>query len=94
VGARIELLFDPFDLSEIEVRYQGRAMGRAVPRRIGRHTHPQARPEAAPEPRPSGIDYLGLVAARVAAEERARIAYAAVAGDDRHDDRQEQSDER
>lgn len=90
VGARIELVFDPFDLSEIEVRYQGRPMGRAVPRRIGRHTHPQARPEAAPEPRPSGIDYLGLVAARMAAEERARIAYAGMAGDDE----QEETDER
>ncbi|MGH9139027.1 MAG: Mu transposase C-terminal domain-containing protein [Acidimicrobiales bacterium] len=81
VGAKVELVFDPFDLTAIEVRYQGRAMGRAVPRRIGRHTHPAARPDAAPPPKPSGIDYLGLVAARVAAEEARRIAYATIAPD-------------
>lgn len=79
VGAQVELVFDPFDLTDIEVRYQGRVMGKAVPRHIGRHTHPQARPEAAPEPRASGIDYLGLVAARVAAEESRRIGYATMA---------------
>jgi len=80
VGAKVELVFDPFDLTEIEVRYQGRAMGHAVPRHISRHVHPAARPEAAPEPRSSGIDYLGLVASRVAAEESRRIGYAAMAG--------------
>ena len=83
-GARVELLFDPFDLTNIEVRYQSRPMGRAVPRRIGRHTHPAARPEAAVPPKPSGIDYLGLVAARVSAEERSRmgIEYRRLAGQD------------
>ena len=74
--SKVELIFDPFDLCDIEVRYQGRPMGRAIPRRIRRHTHPAARPEAAPAPAPSGIDYLGLVAARVAAEQARRIAYA------------------
>jgi putative transposase len=62
----------------IEVRYQGRPMGQAVPRRIRRHTHPQARPETAPPAKASGIDYLGLVAARVAAEQARRIAYSAI----------------
>jgi putative transposase len=69
-GARVQLLFDPFDLTNIEVRYQDRPMGRAVPRRIGRHTHPAARPEAAPPPKPSGIDFLGLLRDRMSAEER------------------------
>lgn len=82
VGAKVELVFDPFDLTDIEVRYQGRAMGRALPRRIGRHTHPAARPDTAPPAKPSGIDYLGLVAARVAAEEARRIGYAALAETD------------
>jgi transposase InsO family protein len=77
VGAKVELAFDPFDLTDIDVRYQGRAMGRAVPRRIGRHTHPAATPEVTPPAKPSGIDYLLLVAARVAAEEARRIGYAA-----------------
>lgn len=78
VGVKVELVFDPFDLTTIEVRYQNRAMGHAVPRRIGRHTHPAARPEDPPPAKPSGIDYLGLVAARVAAEDARRIGYAAL----------------
>jgi putative transposase len=61
VGHKCQLIFDPFDLTEIEVRYEGRAMGRAVPVHIGRHTHPKARPEAAPPALPTGIDYLALV---------------------------------
>jgi putative transposase len=83
VGVRVQLLFDPFDLTEIEVRYQDRPMGRAVPRHIDRHTHPAARPDAAVPPKPSGIDYLGLVSARMSAEERARmgITYANLAGE-------------
>jgi putative transposase len=52
VGVRVQLLFDPFDLSQIEVRYQGRPMGQALPRSIGRHTHPNVGPKAAPPPRP------------------------------------------
>jgi putative transposase len=52
VGVRVELVFDPFDLTDIQVRYQGRPMGHAIPRHIGRHTHPAARPEAAPPPKP------------------------------------------
>jgi putative transposase len=73
--AKVELVFDPFDLTDIEVRYQGRPMGKAIPRQIRRHTHPAARSEAAPPAKPSGIDYLGLVSARVAAEQARRIAY-------------------
>lgn len=84
-GTRVELVFDPFDLAEIEVRYQGRPMGKAVPRHIRRHTHPAARAEVAPAPKASGIDYLGLVAARVAAEQARRIAYAGI-GQDATDD--------
>jgi putative transposase len=76
VGAKVDLLFDPFDLSDIEVRYLGRPMGTAVPRVIRHHTHPAARPEIATAPKASGIDYLGLVASRVAAEQARRIAYA------------------
>jgi len=68
VGRRVELVFDPFDLTDIEVRFETRSMGKAVPMRIGRHVHPHARPEAAPTPVPTGIDYLSLVAQRRAAE--------------------------
>ena len=67
VGRRVECVFDPFDLTSIEVRYQGRHMGQGVPRVIGRHTHPRARPEAAPVPAATGIDYLAVLADRHAA---------------------------
>jgi putative transposase len=79
VGRRVELIFDPFDLTDIEVRFETRPMGKAVPMRIGRHVHPHARPEAAPQPVPTGIDYLALVAKRRAAELAGeRIDYAAL----------------
>ncbi len=63
VGCRVELLYDPFDLERIEVRYQERPFGLAVPHTIGRHAHPQAaREPAEPEPPPpTGIDYLRLL---------------------------------
>lgn len=76
VGHHVELVFDPFDLTTVEVRYQGRPMGMGVPQRIGRHVHPQARPEEPTAPRPAtGIDYLALVAARYQEATRRRIAY-------------------
>ncbi len=81
VGRRVELVFDPFDLTDIEVRFENRPMGKAVPVRIGRHVHPQAKVEAAPEPVPTGIDYLSLIAGRREAELAGqRIAYAQLAG--------------
>jgi putative transposase len=62
VGRRVELVFDPFDLTELQVRYQGRDMGAAAGHLIGRHVHPAAKPETSPDPAPpTGIDYLALV---------------------------------
>jgi putative transposase len=80
VGASVELVFDPFDLTTLEVCYQGRAMGTATPAVIGRHVHPAAKPETPTPPRtPTGIDYLSLVEQRLAAEGRQRISYALLA---------------
>lgn len=62
VGRKVDVVFDPFDLTAVEVRWEGRPMGRGVPQVIGRHTHPRARPEAGPPPAATGIDYLGLLA--------------------------------
>ena len=63
VGRRVELRYDPEDLTRIEVFLDGKPAGAATPFITRRHVHravPQAtRPEAAP----TGIDYLGLVAA-------------------------------
>jgi putative transposase len=62
VGRRVELVFDPFDLTQIEVRHAGAPMGLAIPHRIGRHAHPKARPELpVAAPTPTGIDYLNLI---------------------------------
>jgi len=74
-GSRVEVVFDPFDLESVEIRFQGRSMGQGLPHSIGRHSHPQARPEAAPAPSPTGIDYLGLLADRRDAELATSINY-------------------
>jgi len=80
VGCRVEVVFDPFDLESVEIRYQGRAMGKGLPVRISRHSHPRARPEAAPAaPSATGIDYLGLVARRHQEELARAINYSQLA---------------
>src|SRR5207244_13545575 len=68
-GRKIECVFDPFDMTELTVYWQGRKVGRAVPQVIGRHAHPKAPPdEDDPAPaEPPGIDYLQLVAGAEAA---------------------------
>jgi len=79
VGRRVELVFDPFDLSDLAVRFQGRDMGAAVAHRIGVHVHPAARSaavEQAPAPVATGIDYLALVHARHTTHLADRIAFA------------------
>src|SRR5205814_5714415 len=94
---KVELIFNPFDLCDIEVRFERRPMGKATPVRIGRHTHPRARPEAAPPPVPTGIDYLSLIAARRHHELAGRpIDYAALASNSsasHHDDRDNDDDD-
>jgi putative transposase len=61
-GRKVELVFNPFDLTELDVYWQGRKAGRAVPQVIGRHAHPKAPPDEDPAPAAlTGIDYLQLV---------------------------------
>jgi putative transposase len=95
-GRRVELVFDPFELSEIEVRVDDRHAGLAVPLNIKRHVHPRAQPPAEPS-QSTGIDYLGLVRQRREQELQKRIDYrdlpgppAGGAGHDQ-DDRKEQT---
>ncbi|MGH3433957.1 MAG: DDE-type integrase/transposase/recombinase [Thermocrispum sp.] len=75
VGRKVELTFDPFDLTEITVCWQGKPVGTAVPHVIGRHAHPKARPELpdAEQPALTGIDYLALVEATHTSEITQRL---------------------
>jgi putative transposase len=76
VGRKVELVFDPFDLTQIQVRWHGRAMGTAIPHRIGRHVHHKARPDdTEPPPAPTGIDYLQIVEQRHSSELAERLRY-------------------
>jgi putative transposase len=85
VGRRVELVFDPFDLIQIEVRHQGAPMGLAIPHRIGRHAHPKARPETPPPaPKPTGIDYARLIDTAHQAQLARGVNYAALTRNDPH----------
>jgi len=75
-GTRVELVFDPFDLTDIAVRHHGRAAGTATPFRIGAHVHPKARADTPPPAAPTGIDYLHLVEQRHTRSLAKRLRYA------------------
>jgi putative transposase len=76
VGRRVELRFDPEDLTRLDVFWEGRAVGQAIPFIVGRHVHrqvPQAQP---PAPPPStGVDYLGMVVTEHEQQLLGQIAY-------------------
>jgi putative transposase len=97
VGRKVELVFDPFDLTRIEVRYQHQPFGTAIPLVIGRRTHPQAERELPPPPTGTGIDYLKLLAEQRDAEIAGhRIDYSTLAkpdGDGRDINQEETRDE-
>lgn len=76
VGRRVEIVFDPFDLTRVDIRYQGRPMGAGVPHRIGRHVHPHAAADQPPPAPATGINYLELVEAAHTADLARRIDYA------------------
>jgi putative transposase len=64
IGRRIELRFDPEDLTRLDVFWDGRPLGQAIPFIIGRHVHRQVPQAQLPTPPPTtGVDYLGLVQA-------------------------------
>jgi putative transposase len=80
VGRKVELVFDPFDLSFLRVRVDGADAGTALPFQISRHSHPKARPEIPAEPPTptTGIDYLALIDAAHTKELAAKVNYAAL----------------
>ena len=77
VGRQVELVFDPFDPTDIDVRFGGRSFGKAIPYLITRHAHAKAKPEtpvAAPTA-PTGIGYLRLIDTERTKELGQRINY-------------------
>ncbi|MHB1799757.1 MAG: transposase [Vulcanimicrobiaceae bacterium] len=61
VGRRVELRYDPADLTRIDVFYDGRPAGVATPFVTKRHTHRSVPQAERPAPEATGIDYLALV---------------------------------
>ena len=77
----VELVFDPFDLTDIDVRHKGRPAGKAVPFLIGRHRHAKTRAgdgQQREQPEPTGIDYLKILDAAHGQDLQAQINYAAL----------------
>jgi putative transposase len=76
VDRRVELRFDPNDLGQVEVYWEGRPFGGAVPYVIGRHVQRQIPPPPAPPAAPpTGVDYLGLVLAAHEQQTLGEIAF-------------------
>ena len=66
VGRRVQLVFDPFDLTTLEVRCNDRDFGTAVPHELKVHVHPKATtepPDVLDGMTATGIDYLALIEA-------------------------------
>jgi putative transposase len=80
VGRKVELVFDPFDLTFLRVRLDGADRGTALPFQIHRHAHPKAKPEVPAEPPAptTGIDYLALVDEQHTSEIAGKVNYAAL----------------
>ena len=81
-GRKVELVFDPFDLTTHRGPLAGPAAGQAVPLLIGRHVHPKARPDDRParRRRRPGSTTCGLVEAQHTADLAERRAVLQLAG--------------
>jgi len=77
----VELVFDPFDLTRIQVRAGGRPAGTAAPFTIGRHRHAKTRTgdgQPRTEPEPTGINYLRILSDSHDQALQAQISYTAL----------------
>src|ERR1700757_1914690 len=74
-GRQVDLIFDPLELTEVQVRLDGRERGIAVPQEIKRHVPPRAQPPPEKPVAPTGIDYLSLIQKRREQELQQRIDY-------------------
>ena len=76
VNRRVELRFDPNDLTKLDVYWEGRPFGSAVPFVIGRHVQRQIPPSPPPSTAPATcVDYLGLVLAAHEEQTLGKIAF-------------------
>jgi putative transposase len=95
VGRKIDLHYDPFDLTAIDVYWAGKRVGPAVPQHISRHAHPKAPPENEPEPISlTGIDYIKLLADAEHADTSTRLNLAHLAEDHTTTSRPDNPDQR
>jgi len=62
-GQTIQLRYDPFDLSHLEIWFQDQFIQPAQPERIVTNTHPEVTPDPTPPTPPpdTGLDYLALL---------------------------------
>jgi transposase InsO family protein len=62
VGQKVELRYDPFDLRDVEVWFNGQCLAQAEPVHLQKSTQPGVTPDPTPPPTPSsGVDYLALL---------------------------------
>ncbi len=93
---RVQVLFDPFDLAQVEVRHEGRSYGQAVLFERKRHAHPKTRRAVEDHvdlpAEPTGIDYLTALDKARTDQLAQSINYTALfpqptpAGHDEHDE--------
>jgi len=93
-GRRVDLIFDPLELADVDVRLDSHHAGLAVPLKIKRHVHPRAQAQPEKPAAPTGIDYLGLIRQRRERELQKRIDYRHLpapggAANDENDDNRE-----
>lgn len=81
-GRRVELRYDPEDLSRLTVHLEGLPAGDAVPFVVGRHVHPAVPQAARPPAQPTGVDYLGLIEVQHAEQTLGPIAFRRLAEDE------------
>ena len=63
VGEKVELRYDPFDLADVEIWYNGHYLEQARPLHIQATVQPGVTPDPAPPPAapPTGVDYLAML---------------------------------
>jgi putative transposase len=84
VGRRVELRYDPTDLTQVSVWVADESVGQATPAELRAHVDPKLRNQVPPEPGPAtGIAYLDALVADHDAELREGISYQHVNDPDR-----------